>query len=307
MLQIVKFALFCLLACNCARQEPAAGVSTKAAGEPEFVATELLSRHQMERLNNIGQRFLQLLDAADWDQEALFLDAAVASIKASDEWEDGASTSFMVDGVPGEARLQVEESLSTLTLYRTGTLLSTAKIWEDGALEVQLQHYRYVSEAPAPGLSISTSSLWKNGKQIASMEVLPRAAGEAQVVAQVLDGEAQLRGEVEDAAMQALKLQLTPEMNEPDGRALAAQLDACLSLGLFYPDIEGRAAIVGIGPLHRSNRFDDYWTWQWEIRFPDGLVSPVSRLTSYAELQDVSAAISRLKVQLSSLLPHIYP
>lgn len=296
-----------LAAIACSRPEPAAPAPTKAGFGEEPVPTELLARNQMKQLNEIGKRFLLLLDGVNWDQEALFLDAAVASLKADDEWEDGASTSFQVDGVPGEARLRIEGPLSTLTLLRSGQVLSTASLQEDGAVDVHLQHYRYLSEAPAEGLSISTSALWKDGEMIASLEVTPLGEGVAKVHAQVLGGEAQIRGEVADADMQRLKLRLTPAMNEADGRALAADLDACTALGLYYPGIEAKAAVIGIDPFHRKTRFDDYWTWEWVIRFPDGLSSPVSQLTSYTELQDVSAALSAIKAQLATLLPHIYP
>ena len=305
LLHIVYFALSCLCVYACSRQEPEAQPPTKA--DTSSIPTDLLARNQMERLNDIGSRFLLLLDAVKWDQEALFLDAAVASLKADDEWEDGASTSFSVDGVPGEARLQIDGPLSTVTLYRSGSLLSSANIHENGALDVQMQHYRYTSEALEEGLSISSSTLWKDGEMIASMEVTPQGPGVARVKAQVLDGEVFIRGTVQDATLQALKLRLTPTMDEAGGRALASDLDACLSLGLYYPDFEEQAAVIGIGPFHRQTRFDDYWSWRWEIRFPDGLTSPVSQLTSYAELQDVSAALTALRVQLSTLLPHLYP
>ena len=302
----LPLTLLSLLAfCACAREVPEASLPTKA--EEQVIPTQLLGRQQMERLNGIGKRFLKLLDAGNWEEEAIFLDAAVASLKANDEWEDGASTAFSVDGVPGEARLQVDGPLSTLTLLRAGQVISTAYLQEDGAVDVHLQHYRYVSEAPAEGITFGTTTLWKDGRIIASVEVTPTAVGVACVEAQVMDGEAYIRGTLEDAAMQALKLQLTPQMNEQDGRALAASLDACTALGLYYPDIEGRAAIVGIGPFHRKTRFDDYWTWLWEVRFPDGMVVPVTELTGYPELLDVASALSTLKTQLANLLPHIYP
>ena len=302
----LPLTLLSLLAlCACAREVPEASLPTKA--EEQVIPTELLGRQQMERLNGIGKRFLKLLDAGNWEEEAIFLDAAVASLKANDEWEDGASTAFSVDGVPGEARLQVDGPLSTLTLLRAGQVISTAYLQEDGAVDVHLQHYRYVSEAPAEGITFGTTTLWKDGQIIASVEVTPTAVGVAYVEAQVMDGEAYIRGTLEDAAMQALKLQLTPQMNEQDGRALAASLDACTALGLYYPDIEGRAAVVGIGPFHRKTRFDDYWTWLWEVRFPDGMAVPVTELTGYPELLDVASALSTLKTQLANLLPHIYP
>ena len=296
-----------LACCACSRQEPEAVLPTKADEQMWPIPTNLLGRQQMERLDDIGERFLRQLDAGNWEEEALFLDAAVASLKNDDEWEDGASTSFTVNGVPGEARLQIDGSVSTLTLHRSGQVISTAYLHEDGAVDVHLQHYRYFSEAPAEGLSISTATLWKDGKIIASAEVTPTSTGVAYVEAQVLDGEAFIRGTIEDARMQALKLRLTPEMNEADGRALASDLDACTALGLYYPDIEGRAAVIGIGPFHRKNRFDDYWTWLWEIRFPDGLVAPVNQLTNYPELLGVSSSITTLKTQLANLMPHIYP
>lgn len=308
MRRFLYFALLFLTVFACAGPEPPAVVPTKGETPEGPIATDLLARKQMERLNDIGTRFLQLLDAANWEEEALFLDAAVASLKADDEWVDGASTSFTVNGVPGEARLGVDGSLSTLTLLRAGSVISTAYLREDGAVDVNLQHYRFTSEAPAEGLTISTSTLWKDGKVIASMEVTPIQPGVAHVDAQVMDGEAQVRGTVEDASMQELKLDLTPFMSEDDGKALAARLDRCVSLGLYYPDYQDtRAAVIGIGPLHRKTRFDDYWTWQWMIRFPDGLESPVSALTSYMELQDVSSSLTTLRVQLANLLPHIYP
>ena len=306
-LHIVYFALFCLCGYACSRQEPSSMPQTKSEDVPAVISEALTARHQMARLDDIGSRFLKLFNVEQWEQEAVFLDAAVASIKADDEWEDGASVSFTVDGVPGEARLRIDGPVSTVTLHRSGEVLSTARIREDGAVDVQLQHYRYVSEAPADELTISSSTLWKDGKIIASMDVTPLETGVAHVEAQVLDGEAFIRGTVQDATMQVLKLRLTPETAEADGKALAADLDGCLALGLYYPDIVEKAAVIGIGPLHRSTRFDDYWTWQWEVRFPDGLVSPVSQLTSYPELKDVSSALSSLKAQLAALLPHIYP
>ena len=304
----LSLPLLCVLAfCACEREVPEASLPTKAEGQPATVPKELTARQQLDRLNDIGKRFLKLLDAVNWDQEALFLDAAVAALESDDDWVDGETVRFSVDGVPGEARLRIEGPLSTLTLHRSGDVISTAYLQEDGAVDVHLQHYRFRSEALAEGLSISTSTLWKDGEIIASMEVTPTAPGVAYVEAQVLGGEAQIRGGARDADMHELRLQLLPDMNEADGRKLAASLDTCASLGLYYPDIDTQAAVLGIGPLHRQTRFDDYWTWQWEIRFPDGLVSPVDQLTSFAELQDVSAALSALKVQLATLLPHLYP
>ena len=304
----LSLTLLCLLAlCACARQEPEAAPPTKAEEQVGPIPTELLGRQQMERLNDIGKRFLALLDAGDWEEEAIFLDAAVASLEADDAWEDGASTTFSVDAVPGEAHLQIDGPVSTLTLLRSGQVISTAYLHEDGAVDVHLQHYRYLSEAPAEGMSFGTTTLWKDGQIIASVEVTPTAVGVAYVEAQVLDGEAFIRGTLEDAAMQTLKLRLTPETDETDGRALAADLDACTALGLYYPDIDGRAAVVGIGPFHRKTRFDDYWTWLWEVRFPGGMVVPVTEFTSYSEMLDVTSALTTLRTQLANLLPHIYP